>query len=165
MTIKEIAKLADVSVSTVSKVINDKADNINPQTRSRVLKIVKEYNFTPYGTVKSVSRAKKFMLGVLLRNASKASRMIDGILHRAQDRGYSILLLDSRESLELEAKNIAVLCGHNVDGVIWEPVNPAEVQSLQQFDSHSIPACLINALSKSPPSYSINFESMGYAMT
>ncbi len=71
MTIKEIAKLADVSVSTVSKVINDKADNINPQTRSRVLKIVKEYNFTPYGTVKSVSRAKKFMLGVLLRNASK----------------------------------------------------------------------------------------------
>ncbi|RKJ20291.1 LacI family DNA-binding transcriptional regulator [bacterium D16-50] len=165
MTIKEIAKLADVSVSTVSKVINDKADNINPQTRSRVLKIVKEYNFTPYGTVKSVSRAKKFMLGVLLRNASKASRMIDGILHRAQDRGYSILLLDSRESLELEAKNIAVLCGHNVDGVIWEPVNPAEVQSLQQFDSHSIPACLINALSKSSPSYSINFESMGYAMT
>ena len=120
MTIKEIAKLADVSVSTVSKVINDKADNINPQTRSRVLRIVKEYNFTPYGTVKSVSRAKKFMLGVLLRNASKASRMIDGILHRAQDRGYSILLLDSRESLELEAKNIAVLCGHNVDGVIWE---------------------------------------------
>lgn len=165
MTIKEIAKLAGVSVSTVSKVINDKADNINPQTRSRVLKIVKEYNFTPYGTVKSVSRAKKFILGVLLRNAPKAGRMIDGILHRAQDSGYSILLLDSCESPNLETKNIAVLCGHNVDGVIWEPVSPTELQGRQQFDAQGIPLCLVNASPQSSPSYSIDFEGMGYAMT
>ena len=50
MTIKEIAKLAGVSISTVSKIVNNKADNINIETRNRVLKIVKEYNYTPYGT-------------------------------------------------------------------------------------------------------------------
>ena len=41
MTIKEVAKLAGVSVSTVSKIVNNKDEGINAQTRSRVLQIVK----------------------------------------------------------------------------------------------------------------------------
>ena len=45
MTIKEIAGLAGVSVSTVSKVVNNKDQDINPETRKRVLKIVKDGNF------------------------------------------------------------------------------------------------------------------------
>ena len=47
MTINEIAKLAGVSASTVSKIINNKDQSINPETRERVLRIVKEYNYTP----------------------------------------------------------------------------------------------------------------------
>lgn len=46
MTIKEIAQLAGVSISTVSKIVNGKDANINTETRNRVLKIVKEYNYT-----------------------------------------------------------------------------------------------------------------------
>ena len=49
MTIKDIANLAGVSISTVSKIVNNKAKNINIETKNRVLKIVKEYNYTPYG--------------------------------------------------------------------------------------------------------------------
>ena len=48
MNIKEIAKLAGVSVSTVSKIVNQKDESISKETRERVLKIVKEYNYTPY---------------------------------------------------------------------------------------------------------------------
>lgn len=62
MTIKEIAKLAGVSISTVSKIVNKKDENINSETRNRVLKIVKEYNYTPYGTVKITSEAKTLPL-------------------------------------------------------------------------------------------------------
>ena len=40
MTIKEIASLAGVSISTVSKIVNNKDENINPETRKRVLKIL-----------------------------------------------------------------------------------------------------------------------------
>ena len=66
MTIKEIAQIAGVSISTVSKIVNNKDENINAETRNRVLKIVKDYNYTPYGTVKNISEAKTFMLGLLL---------------------------------------------------------------------------------------------------
>ena len=48
MTIKEIAALAGVSISTVSKIMNHKDASISPETRERVLRIVKEFNYTPY---------------------------------------------------------------------------------------------------------------------
>lgn len=48
MTIKDIASLAGVSPATVSKVLNNKADSIAEETREKVLRIVKEYNFRPF---------------------------------------------------------------------------------------------------------------------
>ncbi len=164
MTIKEIAKLANVSISTVSKIINNKDDGINPQTRSRVLKIVKEYNYTPYGTVKNISAAKKFLLGVLLPTVSQANLMISGILQAAQTHGYAVLLLDSQNSPETEAKHITVLCSNNVDGVIWEPVSPESYSLRQDLDRQNIPLCLIG--SGFPcPSYCIDFARIGYQLT
>ena len=46
MNIKDIAKLAGVSASTVSKIINNKDQTISKETRERVLKIVRDYNYT-----------------------------------------------------------------------------------------------------------------------
>mgnify|MGYP000854185568 CR=1 FL=1 len=53
MTINDIAELAGVSVSTVSKIINGKDKGIKLETRERVLKIVKEYRYTPYDFIKN----------------------------------------------------------------------------------------------------------------
>ena len=130
MTIKEVAKLAGVSVSTVSKIVNNKDEGINAQTRSRVLQIVKECNYTPYGMVKNTSPAKTFLLGVLLRDASKAGRLLNGILDTAQKHGYGIVLYDSQDSPEMERKHIAALGGGRVDGVIWEPAVPVSYTHL-----------------------------------
>lgn len=164
MTIKEIAKLANVSISTVSKIVNNKDEGINPQTRSRVLKIVKEYNYTPYGTVKSISNAKKFLLGVLLSTTSRSNLLISGILQAAQAHGYTILLLDSQNSSDTELKHVTALCSNNVDGVIWEPVSPESYQLRQSFDRQNIPFCLIG--NGFPcPSYWIDFTQLGYTLT
>ena len=53
MNIKDIAKLAGVSASTVSKIINNKDQTISKETRERVLKIVPDYNYTPYSAISS----------------------------------------------------------------------------------------------------------------
>lgn len=164
MTIKEIAKLAGVSISTVSKIINNKDENINPQTRSRVLQIVKEYNYTPYGTVKNISSAKNFLLGVLLNTSHQFSLFVNGILKTAQEHGYTILLLDSQEDEELEAKHITVLCRNHVDGVIWEPVSDRSCELGVSLEKQNIPFLFINA-PKTVPSYSIDFERLGYILT
>lgn len=164
MTIKEIAQLAGVSISTVSKIVNNKDQNIHPETRSRVLKIVKEYNYTPYGTVKDLSTAKSFLIAVLLRNSGFLSPMLQGIMETAQEHGYSILLFDSQNDPDAELKHITTICQKRADGVIWEPVGHESAAHTQHFTRQEIPVCCING-GEEFSSYAIDFQEMGYRLT
>lgn len=161
MTIKEIAKLAGVSISTVSKIVNNKADNINIETRNRVLKIVKEYNYTPYGTAKNISNAKTFVIGVLLRHSTLLNLMLKGIMDMAQKHGYNVLLCDSMDSEEKELKHITALCKHHVDGVIWEPISENSIQYEHYFQEQDIAVSYINS-SLPETSHCLDFMQMGY---
>lgn len=161
MTIKEIANLAGVSISTVSKIVNNKADNINIETRNRVLKIVKEYNYTPYGAAKSSSNAKTFIIGVLLKHASQTNLLLDGIMQAAQRHGYNLLVCDSMDQEENELKHITALCRHNVDGVIWEPVSQNSLQHQKYFREQDIALSFINTPIPGV-SHCLDFCLMGY---
>lgn len=160
MTIKEIAQLAGVSISTVSKIVNNKDANINADTRNRVLKIVKDYNYTPYGTARNISEAKTFVIGLLLGTASQANQLLSGALSAAQNSGYSILIYDSLGDADRELKHITSLCRHKVDGVIWEPVRPQSLDWKRYFEEEGIEICCIG--DASPSFYNIDFTEMGY---
>ncbi len=164
MTIKEIAALAGVSISTVSKIVNNKDENINPETRNRVLKIVKDYNYTPYGTVKNTSEAKTFILGLLINSSSGLNSFFNGALSSAQTNGYSILVYDSAEDPSQELKHITSLCKNRVDGVIWEPVNSKSLEHRRYFEEQGIEIRYINTPFE-PSSYCIDYEDMGYKAT
>lgn len=164
MTITDIARLAGVSVSTVSKIINNKDSSIHPETRKRVLQIVKDYNYTPYGTVKNISAAKKFLIGVLLRSASRSSLLLNGVLQTAQEHSYGVVLLESGEDPETETKHITALCNYNVDGVLWEPLSEESHANVQFLVKQSIPFCFIDGF-EPYPSFRIDFKRMGYQMT
>lgn len=164
MTITDIARIAGVSVSTVSKIINGKDEHINAQTRAQVLNVVKEYNFTPYSTIKNLSSSKKFLLGVLLRSSEISKGMLDGILYTAQNNGYGVVLLESYSDPELEAKHITKLCSTPVDGVIWEPASDDSLSSAEIFERHKIPYCITGNYNFSP-TYTINFHEIGAYLT
>ena len=108
MTIKEIAKLAGVSVSTVSKIMNNKDGSISAETRDHVLKIAKEYHYTPYSSIIS-STVKSLTIGVIFRNTSDISMTMTGILEEAGDLGYSVIMCESKNSPIIELKNISLL--------------------------------------------------------
>lgn len=164
MTIKEIANIAGVSISTVSKIVNNKADNINIDTRNRVLKIVKEYNYTPYGAAKNNSCAKSFVIGILLKKAIVDDCMLKGILKAAQKHGYNVLICESMSSEEDELKHITALCKHKVDGVIWEPVSDKSMQYLHYFEEQNIFVSYVNT-PYSQVSHCLDYVKMGYFAT
>lgn len=164
MTIKEIAGLAGVSIATVSKIVNGKDQNINPATRDKVLRIVKEYNYTPYSSIKNISTAKTFLIGVLLSNASHCSDLISGIVGEAQNHGYGILLFDSCQNPETELKHITSLIKNRVDGMIWEPVNSDSSRRENYFSEAGIPVVFVNTPSQSG-SFLIDYEQIGFLMT
>lgn len=159
MTIKEIAKLAGVSVSTVSKIMNGKDDSIRAETREHVLKIAKEYHYTPYSSVIS-SNIKSLTIGVILRNTSDITMTMTGILEAAGELGYSVIMCESKNSPKIELKNISLLFSKKVDGILWEPVAPENEATIR---AGSIPYQIIN--SNEMESVNINYEQLGYRAT
>ncbi|MBP1754541.1 MAG: sugar kinase [Firmicutes bacterium] len=164
MTIKDIAKLAGVSISTVSKIMNNKDENINIETRNRVLKIVKEYNYSPYASSVQASTTKTFLLGVLLNTSFHSSQFTQGIVKAAQGHGYAVLLFHSMDSLEEELKSITTLCKNKIDCLIWEPVIHNSLEHTHFFTEKEIPIHYVNCPNLDN-SYNIDFVKMGYTAT
>jgi len=162
MTINEIAKLAGVSISTVSKVINNKVAGINPATRERVLKVVKEYNYRPYAKAIVNNDSKSFLLGVLLsREFSPVQR---GIIEYAQENGYLVIMLDSNDSIEMELKQISALGTRNLDGLIWEPAGDGRLTNQSYIEALNIPWVRLTRYDDEH-SYHIDYTGLGYFLT
>ncbi len=162
MTIKEIAEIAGVSASTVSKIMNHKDESISAETRDRVLQIVKEYHYSPYTA--SASSKKTMVLGLLLRCNDSARLATAGIIPSAQENGYSIILRNSLSDPEQEYKNISALCTSHVDAVIWEPLSQESMQYAHCFDENQIPYITIGPEGQNP-SICIPYDRVGFQLT
>lgn len=163
MNIKDIAQLAGVAPSTVSKIVNQKDGGISSETRERVLKIVKEYNYTPYAAV-IASPAKTWILGILLHSSVSFDSTLDGIIQTAQANGYSTLVYNSFSDMDQELKNITSLCKNNVDGIVWEPVSPESLSYTSHFQSLDIPILTIGP-NGGDHSHLIPYEEAAYHIT
>ena len=78
MNIRDIARIAGVSTSTVSKIVNGKDSSISEETRKKVLTIVKEYHYKPYASASQ--RTRSYTIGVLLRSPISFDSTLDGII-------------------------------------------------------------------------------------
>lgn len=162
MTLKEIAELANVSVSTVSKVINKKDDSISSETRERILDIVKKYHYSPYMDRASEDLRPSLILGVLI-GKSADYRFLTGIVKRARARGYSTIVCTS-SSADEEMQNYKMLLTHHVDGIIWnkEKYSNTEIQGdILPFSAKIFTLDCEKEPSASNPYFS--YSEMGYA--
>lgn len=163
MTINEIAKLAGVSASTVSKIINNKAKSIPPTTQQRVLEIVKKYNYTPYGMIKSSLQSKTFSIALLCTFFDN-DQLLAGIVQEAQNHGYCVLIFNSQNNLQLELRHINTICQKHVDGVLWEPVCPESISYKHYLTECNISINYFNNYFQND-AYNIDYIQMGYALT
>jgi len=163
MTINEIAKLAGVSISTVSKVINNKDSGVNSQTREHVLNIVKEYNYRPYYAKNIASGdTKSFLLGVVF--STLPPPILWGIRQCAQEKGYIVFILYSNDNQEMELKQLSSLLTHNLDGLIWEPVDPRTTVNRAYVEALNIPYLTI-AQCDDNTAYHMDYTGLGYFLT
>ena len=158
MNIRELAELAGVSASTVSKIMNNKDSSISPTTRERVLRIAKQYNYQSYSSLIEKGTTT-LTLGVVFRSAITMNLTLDGILQAAQDAGYTILLRESGDDLERETQNLSVLCSHHVDGLIWEFVNKDSEKNLPLLEKQNIPTVIFH--SEYGDAVNIDYEELG----
>lgn len=157
MTITEIARLAGVSVSTVSKIVNHKDASISSETRERVLAIVKEHNYRPYATRSATGRTGA--IGALVREHSGS--MLQGIISAANRQGYtvSVRLCDDAASFK---QGLACLLGLHVDGLVID--NSAGVTVAAESASNDVPYVLTEDPSAAATPH-IDYELLGFQAT
>ncbi|WP_366182534.1 LacI family DNA-binding transcriptional regulator [Flavobacterium ovatum] len=119
ITIKDIAKKLKISVSTVSRAFNDKAD-INAATKDLVLKTAKELGYRPNPIAKKLMQQRSYTIGIIVPEFVNAffPKVIIGVQEIALEKGYQVLIAQSSECYETELKNIKTLEDSMVDGLI-----------------------------------------------
>ena len=118
-TMKRIAGELGVSITTVSKVLNNH-DDISEATRARVLAKVEELGYRPNAVARSLTLRRTHTLGIVIPDLMHSFfvEIVAGIETVASARGYGLLLCSSSEDSRKEKSEIEMLRGRQVDGIV-----------------------------------------------
>jgi LacI family sucrose operon transcriptional repressor len=118
-TIKDVARLSGVTVTTVSRVLNNRG-YIGEQTRAKVMAAIATLNYHPNELARSLTRRRSMMIGLIIPTvAHPFFGELAAVVERvAYDRGYKVLLCNSRLDREKESDYLAMLSRNKVDGII-----------------------------------------------
>jgi len=147
-TIKDIAKEANVSTATVSRVINE-SGYVKAETREMIMKIINESNYIPNAVARSLSTKDTSTIGVVIPDIGNEffANIVSGINEIAEQNGYNIFLLGTDESEENEHKLIKAVESQRLNGVIITPVNEGDAKTceyLLYLEKKGIPVILVD---------------------
>ncbi|WP_077620003.1 LacI family DNA-binding transcriptional regulator [Bacillus sinesaloumensis] len=127
VTMKEIARLANVSSATVSRVLNN-SGYVSDDVRKRILKIIDETGYIPSEHAKALRTKQSNVIGVILPKLSTetASRLVNGISEELAEHGYQILLTNTNLDPKKEIEYLKLLKSKQVDGIILLATNRGE---------------------------------------
>ena len=119
ITLKQIAKELDVSISTVSKSLRNSLE-IGEETRLKVQAFAKFYNYKPNNIALSLKNRKTKTIGIIIPEIVHHffSTVINGIEHVANENGYSVIICLSDDSFDKEVLNMEMLANGSIDGFI-----------------------------------------------
>lgn len=99
LNIKDIARIAGVGVSTVSRVLNNRPD-VNEGTRKKILKVIEDYNYIPNNSARNLKRNESKNIGVLVKGIFNPffAKIIKSIEEKIDEEGYSMILHYNNDS-------------------------------------------------------------------
>ena len=119
VTLKQIAKELDVSISTVSKSLRDSSE-ISEDTRLKVQAFAKLYNYKPNNIALSLKNQRTKTIGIIIPEIVHHffATVISGIEQVANENGYTVIVCLSNESFDKEVINMEMLANGSIDGFI-----------------------------------------------
>ncbi|MDD1968725.1 LacI family transcriptional regulator [Pseudomonas putida] len=124
VTISDIARRVNMTPVTVSRALN-KPDLVKPATLARILEVAQELDYVPNAFARSLKRSESMIIGVITASVDNPfySEMIKAISREAKKHGYTIMLVDTDGSEELERKAVDTLLSYRVAGIVLSPVS------------------------------------------
>ena len=119
ITIKDIARIAGVTPTTVSMALNNRP-RISDKTRQKILKISNELNYRPDLLARSLISKKSYTIGLVINNISDPffPELAQGIEEKARELGYNVILCNINRSMRSQGERIEMLRSKGVDGII-----------------------------------------------
>ena len=135
VTLKQIAKELDVSISTVSKSLRDSTE-ISEDTRQKVQAFAKLYNYKPNNIALSLKNRKSKTICIIIPEVIHHffATVISGVEHVANENGYNVIVCLSDESFDKEVINMEMLANGSIDGFIMS----LSKETQQKRDFHHI---------------------------
>ncbi|ALJ05946.1 LacI family transcriptional regulator [Pseudalgibacter alginicilyticus] len=129
ITLKQLAKELNVSISTVSKALNN-SDEIGKETIKRVKELAEFYNYKPNKVALSLKQNKTKTIGVIIPDILNyyLAKVLFGIEREASEYGYNIITCISNESLEKEKESLQLLANGSVDGFILSLAKETQIK-------------------------------------
>jgi LacI family transcriptional regulator len=142
-TIRDIARLAGVSKSTVSRVLNGSA-NVDPITRERIRRVISERDFVPDGTAMQLARGDRRLIGMLLPALwSFMTEIIQGVAGVVQESGYEIILYSASSQKDFGSVVDRVLATNLTAGLLAS-IHTHSPQHLSTLSRRGLPVVMIN---------------------
>jgi len=141
VTLKFLAEKLKMSVSTVSKALNN-YPTINEYTKKRVQEMARDLHFTPNKSAINLKERKSRIIGIILPNLLDHffTRSIYGVEQFATKNGYNIIISQSHDELQKEIQSADMLLRSRVDGLIVAiSKNTQDFSHLNQFENLGIP--------------------------
>ena len=135
-TIRDVAKKAGVSKTTVSHVINS-TRFVEEETRQRVIQAIQELNYRPSAAARSLTTKRTGTVGIVVSDASNPffGELLLGVEEVLRPQNFALIICNTNETLEYEAHYLNLLLNQRVDGIIaaatsqpWVELSKAEVQ-------------------------------------
>lgn len=157
-TIKDVAKKAGVSISTVSRVINDSKPVTN-EVKQRVLDVIKETGYVPNPLARSLVTKKSQLIGVIVPEVTDtfAAEVLNGIEEISKMYDYDILLANTYSEKDLEVKNINLLRAKQVEGIVmisWD----IDKDVVGLLEDSGIPAVYISKTTRDFDIYNVSIN-------
>jgi LacI family transcriptional regulator len=142
-TIRDIAHLAGVSKSTVSRVLNNGAD-VDPLTRERVRRVIAERDFVPDGTAMQLARGDRRLIGMLFPAFwSFTTEIVQGVASVVQESGYEIILYSTTGHKDFHSVVDRVLVTNLTAGLL-ALIHTHSPQQLITLSRRGLPVVMVN---------------------
>lgn len=148
VTIRDIANIAGVSHTTVSRVLNG-SDKVKKSTRIKIEQVIDKLNFTPSAVARGLSLNKTSIIGLVvpeLRNPF-FGEVFQGVSEIADKNDLTVMLFNTDEQLEKEKKVLRILQEYRIQGLIITPATGQETydkEYIEAFKKMNIPIVLVD---------------------
>lgn len=142
----DVARLAGVSVATVSYVINNGPRPVSEQTRARVLRAIEELGYRPHAIARSLKTGRTHTVGLLIPTLLSPgfAYLINEVEDCLASHDYTLVLASSHEDGKRERRVLNVMVSQSIDGLLFTPSTVEQRDQVMQLIEDGIPVVFLD---------------------